>query len=635
MIRRMGLKGRLTLAVLSLAALAAAAPATVAAAATSGRGAAYTFAFRNAEIGQVAQEVFGSLGVRYVVDPSVSGRISFQIDGRLTRPQLLQAFEAALNANGVAVVRDGETLVLTTRSKARSSASVQMADQGGRQAGYQVLAVPLSFAAPSDVAKALEAITGPGVVLNANDRLGLIVLGGSGEQLQSAIESLKIFDQSGMSNAKVRWFELAQAPAVDVARELENLVKSGGISGVRVVPLRRTNGLIIFGNTERVLEEVSQWVPRLDAPMRDSANSLWVYHPKNTSAEALARTLNSVSGAQTPALEQTSAGGREATRDTPSNPDPSGGAQSSDSAGAGDQAVRAAVDKDTNTLLVSAPAWRWTQLQRVLSEIDRPQAQILIEATVLEVTLRNEFQLGVDWSVLSNNGLLSASHIGNAKGTIGPTYPGFALTFLDSDVKAAINALGSRTNVQVLSAPKIVALDNHPATLDVGDQVPVLTQTSQSTAAGNAPIVSNVDYRNSGVILKVTPRISGENRVTLDVVQEVSTVVPTSTSDINSPTIQQRKLESTLVLSDGGLVAIGGLISRSRNLGGSGIPGLMRIPFVGALFQSTDNTHDRTELIVLLSARIIHDEASTKAANASLERDLTEIKARGMLDGQR
>jgi general secretion pathway protein D len=187
----------------------------------------------------------------------------------------------------------------------------------------------------------------------------------------------------------------------------------------------------------------------------------------------------------------------------------------------------------------------------------------------------------------------------------------------------------------VLSAPKILTLDNHPARLDIGDQVPVLTQTSQSTSTNNAPIVSNIDYRNSGVILRVTPRISGENRVTLDVAQEVSTVVPTSTSGIDSPTIQQRKLESTLVLSDGGLIAIGGLISRSRNIGDSGIPGLMRLPFVGALFRSTDNTHDRTELIVFLSARIIRDEASSKAATAALERDLTEIKARGMLDAPR
>jgi general secretion pathway protein D len=564
----------------------------------------------------------------------VTGRISFRIQSRLTRPQLLQAFEAALGANGVAIVRDGETLLLTSRAKAKSSARVQMAEGTAYRPGYQVLAVPLSFAAPSEVAKALEAITGPGVVLNANDKLGLIVLGGSGPQLQSAIESLKVFDQSGLADTKIRWFELSQAPAAEVAGELESLTRSAGISGVRVIPLRRQNGLIIFGSTQRVLDEVAQWVPRLDSPTRDAANSLWVYHPRNTSAEALARTLNSVSGGDSAGGDQGAGSARSGAREMAA-PGASGENAAPVAIGANDTAVRAAVDKDTNTLLVSAPAWRWVQLQRVLSEIDRPQAQILIEATVIEVTLRNEFQLGVDWSILTDKGRLSISHVGNAQGVIGATYPGFAVTFLDGDVKAAINALETRTNVQVISAPKIVTLDNHSARLEVGDQVPILTQTSQSTTTAGAPIVSNIDYRNSGVILKVTPRISGENRVTMDVAQEVSTVVPTSTSNINSPTIQERKLESTLVLSDGGLVAIGGLIGRSHNRGGGGVPGLMRLPFVGPLFQSSNNTDDRTELIVLLSTKIIRDDAAAKSANDRLERDLTDIKERGLLhDGR-
>ena len=604
-------------------------PVAQAFAASAPRSAAqYTFAFQNAEVSQVAEEVLGALGVRYVVDPSVTGRLSFRIDQRLTKPQLLQAFESALGANGVAVVRDGESLVLTSRSKAKSSTSVRMADAGVSRAGYQVVAVPLSFANPTEVAKALEAISGPGVVLSANDKLGLIVLGGSGQQLDSAIESLKVFDQSGLADARIRWFELSQAPASEVAGELEGLIKSAGIAGVRIVPLRRLNGLIIFGNTERVLDQVAQWVPRLDGPTRESANSLWAYHPKNTSAEALAKTLNSVVGGQLQSDDQATTPARNPTGETTSSSEDSSRGTSTSSTG---QAVRAAVDKDTNTLLVSAPAWRWAQLQKVLAEIDRPQAQILIEATVLEVTLRNEFQLGVDWSVLTDGGRLTVSNIGNALGTIGPTYPGFAVTFLQGDVKAAVNALGSRTNVQVLSAPKIVTLDNHPARLDVGDQVPILTQTSQSTVTTGSPIVSNIDYRNSGVILNVTPRISGDNRVTLDVSQEVSTVVPTSTSNINSPTIQERKLQSTLVLSDGGLVAIGGLISRSRNIGGAGVPGLMRLPIVGALFRATDNTDDRTELIVLLSARIIYDDAGAKAVATDLEKDLTEIRERGML----
>ena len=626
-------------AILALALAAAASPgllttAPAAAAATdAGREAAYTFAFQDAEISQVAAEVLGSLGLTFSVDPSVSGRISFRIDQRLTRAQLLQAFEAALAANNVVLVRQGDVLLLTARNKAKTAAAVRPAAEGRSRGGYEVVAAPVSFALPTEVAKALEAITGPGVVLSANDRLGLIVLAGSGPQLQSALESLKVFDQSGLEGSRIRWFELSQAPAAQVASELESLLKAAGVSSVRVAPLKRLNGLILFGSSNVALDQASNWVPRLDVPTKDTAASLWVYNPRNTSAEALARTLNAISSTQTQ-VEQTGLSERSPSpRSAASSPSSPEIASTLSASAPVEEAVRAAVDKDTNTLLVSAPAWQWVQLQRVLAQIDRPQAQVLIEATVLEVTLRNEFRLGVDWSVMAASGRLQVSSVGSETGAIGPTYPGFSVTFLDSDVQAAISALGARTNVEVVSAPKIVTLDNRTAHLLVGDQVPVVTQTSRSTTTGDAPLVSNIDYRNSGVILTVTPRISGDDRVVLDVAQEVSSVVKTLTSGIDSPTIQQRKLESALMLSDGGVVALGGLISRSRDTGNSGIPGLKDIPGVGHLFKSSTRNVARTELIVLMKAKILRDAAGTDAAMTALLADLREVQARGLLHG--
>lgn len=590
----------------------------------------YTFAFQNAPVAQVAQEVFDAIGVRYSIDPSATGRISFRIDQRLSRSQLLRALEAALAANNIVLVPQGDGMLLTARSSARSSASVRPADEGVRSAGYEVIAVPLSFAVPTEVAKALEAITGPGVILHANDKLGLIVLGGSGQQLQSALQSLRVFDQSGLENSKIRWFELSQAPALQVASELEALLRASGAAGIRVAPLKRLNGIILFGNTNAALDQISAWVPRLDAPTKDSAASLWVYHPRNTSAEALARTLNSVVAPQVQ-IEAGASAGSSAVRQFDSV-DRQLPAAATVSVAASEEPVRAAVDKDTNTLLVSAPAWRWTQLQRILNEIDRPQAQLLVEATILEVTLRDDFRLGVDWAVLGASGKLNISNVGNQSGDIGPTYPGFSITFLDNSVQAAITALGSKTNVEVLSAPKIVTLDNRTAHLQVGDQVPIVTQTSRSTAANDSPVINTIDYRNSGVILTVTPRISGEDRIILEIAQEVSTVVKTQTSGIDSPTIQQRKLESTLALTNGGVVALGGLINRSRSLGDSGIPWFKDIPGLGGLFRTSTRGDDRTELIVLLSAKIIKDPAAAERTTTELLSDLREIQARGLLN---
>lgn len=594
----------------------------------------YTLAFQDALIAQVAQEVLAELGLSYRIDQSVSGKMSFRIDQRLTKAQLLQAFEAALAANNVALVRDGETLVVTSKVQAKSVGGVRPVGDGVRGIGYQIVAVPLSYASASEVAKALEAISGKDIVIHESDKLGLIVLGGSGQELQSALETLHVFDQSALQASKIRWFELSQAPAETVANEVLGLLRSAGVSGVGVAPLKRLNGIIVFGRTSLVLDEVSQWVLRLDAPTKDAVSTLWVYHPRNTSAEALSNTLNSLmSGVSTSSATSTRSAGAQVSSGAALSDVPNTG-QDLTQASAGqrsDDYFRAAVDKETNTLLVSAPAWQWVKIQKILAEIDRPQAQLLIEATIVEVTLGSQFRLGLDWSVLSDSNKLQVTSNQTARGVVAPAFPGFSITYLSGDVQAALNALGSKTNVEVVSAPKVVTLDNHTARLEVGDQIPIIVQTSQGTTTVGSPLVNTVDYRNSGVILTVTPRISGEGRIQLAVSQEVSSAVKTDTSGIDSPTIQQRKLESTLVLNDGGSVALGGLISRTRNRGDSGVPFLKDVPALGLLFKTGTDEAKRTELIVLLSAKILKDQAAADLALTDLSADLREIQSRGLL----
>ncbi|MDR6624328.1 type II secretion system secretin GspD [Caulobacter segnis] len=603
--------------------------------------ASYSFAFQDADVGQAAREVLDSIGVAYTIDPSVSGKISFRIEQRLTKAQLLQAFEAALAANDIALVRNGDSLIVTAKARARSVSGLRSIGDSPRSLGYEVVAVPLSFAVPTEVAKALDAISGKGLVLHADDHLGLIVLAGGGQELKSALDTLQLLDQSGLREARLRWFDLSNASAATVAGELEGMVKAAGISGLNVLPLKRLNGILVFGRTEKALNDITPWVYRLDAPTKDTATSLWVYHPRNTSAESLGKTLNAVLGGQG-GIDSSTTSGTPATRDTIGQTTVSAGDAAPNVttanstlgvASLNNETARAAVDKDTNTLLVSAPSWRWVQIQKILAELDKPQSQVLIEASVLEVTLGDNFKFGVDWSVLGDNGRIRATNTTGTTGTIGPTYPGFSITFLSSDFQAAINALGARTGVEVVSAPKIITLDNKMAKLQVGDQVPVVTQSSQSTQSNNTAIINNVDYRDSGVILSVTPRISGENRIILDVSQEVSSVIQTRSSGIDSPTIQQRKFQSTLTLRDGGVVALGGLISRTRNEGNSGVPVLKDIPGVGRLFKTATRDTARTELIVLLRARVMTEADQSDTAMRNLFNDMRELNARGLLDG--
>jgi general secretion pathway protein D len=624
---------------------AGAGPALAAPAAAAERPESFTFAFRDADIAQVAEEILGNaLGVPYTVDPGVTGKVSFRIDRRLTRAQLLEAFEAALAVNDVALLRQGDSLVLAPRDKARSSAALRdpSALSGARRGGYDVVAVPLSFSTPTEVAKALEAMTGSKAVLYSNDKLGLIVLGGSGSELQSLLETIKVLDRNVFEGARIRWFDLRQAAAGTVAADLAKILATAGVQGVSVSPLSRLNGLIVSARTETAMNEVGGWITRLDTPSRDLSTQLYVYRPRSASAASLARTLSQVLstgdddrgvGFNSRQAGSSAAGSATSAREegAPRN----GGEGDSDSDSLGEQkledGVRIGVDRDSNTLIVRAPAARWMSLQQTLAEIDRPPAQVMIEASIIEVTLTNDFRFGVDWSAVSDSGKLIGNSVYTDNGVIGPKFPGFSITYLGGNIDAAINALGSRTTIDVVSAPKLITLDNHKARLQIGDQVPIVTQTATDTTTSSPAIVNTVEYRDTGVILEVTPRISGDDKVVVDIAQEVSGVSKTVTSGIDSPTIQQRKLSSTLVLQDGAVVALGGLISHRSSDSNSGVPGLKDVKVLGNLFKSKSKEGARTELVVLLTVKIMRDPAASSLMTRDLLADTREIESRGLL----
>lgn len=231
------------------------------AATSSAKAADYLFAFKDAELSQVAEQILGrTLGVNYLVDPSLNVRLSFRIEQRLTQPQLIEAFEAVLAANDIAMVREGDTLMLKPRGKAKVGAPLRVPGEAPHRAGYEVVAVPLNFASAAEVAKALESIAPPNTVLYANDKTGLLLLGGSGAELQSALQSVKVFDQDGLAESKIRWFEIREAPVTTVADDLKRLLDGASVQGVSIIPLKRLNGLFVFARSEEALKQVEKWI---------------------------------------------------------------------------------------------------------------------------------------------------------------------------------------------------------------------------------------------------------------------------------------------------------------------------------------------------------------------------------------
>ncbi len=312
----------------------------------------------------------------------------------------------------------------------------------------------------------------------------------------------------------------------------------------------------------------------------------------------------------------------------PANPllgglDPGGGPGGSSGAGEDPNAVKIIPNAQNNAILVYATPQERDTVLSMLRKIDILPLQVRIDATIAEVTLNDALQYGTQFFFKAGiNGALNFSPAGAAAGAFGSGFPGFVLSGPNNG-NAALNALQSVTNVKVLSSPQVLVLDNETARLQVGNLVPFLTASSQSAISTNAPIINSIGYRETGVIMEVTPRVNSGGLVTLDISQEVSDVDPAAnTSGIGSPTFMQRNVSSRVVVQDGQTVGLAGLIRDTASRGNSGIPFLKDIPLLGLLAGTQNNQRGRTELLVLVTPHVVHDQRDARALTEDLRDQL-------------
>jgi general secretion pathway protein D len=270
--------------------------------------------------------------------------------------------------------------------------------------------------------------------------------------------------------------------------------------------------------------------------------------------------------------------------------------------------IKVAADGAKNAILIEATPADYSRVLRVLETLDVMPNQVLIEATIVEVGLNDALEFGVKWYFKEKGSSFSFS---DAAATAGSAFAGFSYTFKAADMITNLRALSEITDVNIVSSPSLTVMDNKTATLQVGDQVPISTQSAVSVVDPDAPIVNSVTYKDTGVILSMTPRINESGRVLLDVEQEVSSVVNTSSSGIDSPTIRQRRVKTTVMVNDGEQIALGGLIQTSKTKGRKQIPIVGDLPLVGNMFKQKTDDHEKTELIILITPRVMRnlDEA--------------------------
>jgi general secretion pathway protein D len=597
--------------------------------------------FADAEVKDVVRTVLGDiLKVPYSIDPQVTGKVTIKTSKPLRKEDVVAALETALKVNGAVIVRADNVynVVPATEAQRRVDGFEISGSRGARLPGYGIEVVPLRFVAATEMQKILQPVAPTGGVLTVDAARNLIFLAGTGQERASMLDTIRLFDvdyMKGMSYALVRPEHMEASALADELKRVFDQTVGANASLIRFVPLGRLNTLLVVSPRATYLNEVTKWVARLDVAESGPGRRIYYYRMQNAKAEDVARSLaaiygGTVSGAEAApnngGYESAPPGapppsGTEAPPPPPSSAPPGAGFQR----GGNGQGPQIALDPSANALIIRADATEYASLERFLKEIDVAPDQVMIEVTIAEVTLNDTLKYGVEWFFRNAK---NQTYTLSKTGDVSSAFPGFAFTYTVPDIDVAVSALGAVTDIRVISAPKLLTLNNKAATLQVGDQVPVITQSATGIRdANDLTTVNSVQFRDTGIVLRVTPRIGKSGMVFVDVNQEVSSAIPTTTSGIDSPTIQQRKLSTTVAVADGEAIALGGLIRESGAYGDSGVPVLKDIPLVGKLFSSTSNVEDRTELLIFLRPRIVRNPAEARELTERLRKGLSGLDA--------
>ncbi len=633
-----------------------------------------TFNFEGESLHAVVKAILGDmLGQNYVIAPGVQGTVTYVTARPVSSAEALSLLEMILGWNNARMVySDGRYSIVAADAPLAGSVAPRIGAPGDAR-GFESRVVPLRYISATEMKKLLEPYARPNAIVNADPGRNVITLAGSRTELENYMRTIEIFDVDWMSSMSVGVFPLQSGKAARVVQDLEKVFGEAGKSPVagmfRFMPLEGANAVLVITPQPDYLDDIAEWLERIDS-VGDGVR-LFSYELKYITAKDLAERLAEVygsgrrssggsSGASLmPGLESTTIqdGGVDGMGDSSAKigggedmlgggsaggsglgnlgggSGASGGSLSLGQREGGNAAVAFEVDgsqvgvsavEETNSILVRSTPQAWKSIKEVIQKLDVMPMQVHIEAQVAEVELGGELRYGVNWfleKAATDNGLpdLTGPEIPPNWSTLGASIigsgnaAGLAWTLIRNDAAAIISALDSVTDVRMLQTPSVTVRNNEEATLNVGSRIPIASVTVNPIVGDNT--FSQVQYLDTGTILKVRPRATKDGTVFLDIVQEVSS--PGADRDQNgNVTINSRKVKTAAIAQSGDTVMLAGLIQDGAEQGSRGLPGLARLPVVGGLFGQQTTRQTRSEVVVLLTATVVR--------NAQESRDLTD-----------
>lgn len=623
----------------------------------------YTFNFDDADLGEVAKVILGdTLKLNYVLNPKVAGKVTLQTTQPLATEELLPTLEMVLQMNNAALVKDGSVYHIEPVADALYKSELSMF---GQRVGYQTRVIPIRYVAVQDLVEVIKPLVQEKTIISVDKAKNLMVASGSPDEIARVLDMVNTFDVDVLNGRSFGLFPLAHVEPDDIIKELEEIfAKSGDESDFfRFVPIERLNAVLAITHQSKYLRDIENWVFRLDKANTVTGGGVNVYKVQHADAEELAGTLNEIftgashqdtsakvapgqkasevsnkqSGSDSKTSSSKIASARTARSSKSSRSSTSGGGTAKV---ADVEDVKIIADKSNNALIIVATPREYEVILPVIKQLDILPLQVLIDATIVSVDLTDNLKYGIQWflhhegsSISSGNGTEALGQAA-AAGAAAFATGGLSMVYNSGTVSAILSAQAGKNNIQVISSPSLMVLNNQSALINVGDQVPVQTSSTSVPIAGGTDGATlaqsnSIQYLDTGVTLEVTPRVNANGMVIMDISQIVSNVKSQTTGLINSATIAKKEIESSVAVQDGETIVLGGLITENDTFNKAGIPWFHEIPWFGPLFGTTEDNKARTELVVLITPRVVKSRHDSNLISNEFKRKLTGIYERG------
>lgn len=573
--------------------------------------------YEQADLRLVLEELADALDISIVIDPTIDNQVSVRTSSTrpLSQADIWPLIRMLTRDAGVVLERVGN--VYNAR-KIASGLPVEIVtpDTLGQGSAARILQItPLTFISPEAAVQIIEPLLAPDGVVRTLVGNGTLAISGSESQLLRINELLFLVDSDPFQNQGIRLYQLANASAAEVATELEEilLLIEGVTPAYQVKGIERINAVLVTAPATRGFDEISRWVKILDSAGQEQVEQLFHYQVNNLSAVELAETLSDVFEDQDDEV-------RAVQNLTPSAPP---NALQAVELGEGEAVfttnrigetvsanlrVKIVADEATNSLLIRSTARDYRQLLTTINQLDSVPLQVMINAVIAQITLSDATKFGVDWSRIAADAVVdpistSASTAFLPQAGLGGLL--FTKSFIDgaSQVDATLEAIAINNDVQLLARPSLTVTNNQEGEIQIGSQVPI--QQGESIGTGGFA-TTNIQYRDTGIVLSITPQINNDGIVNLVIRQELSSVDGGAAGVNDNPVFNNQEINTTVVVRNGENVVLGGLIQTDNERLNTGVPGLNRVPVLGRLFSYQQDTIERRELFIVLRPEIIN-----------------------------